>query len=104
MTGLAAAALTAGQPAWMVDLTAERGPACRPTGEGRSKGGRAPEPCRSLDFFERRARVVRVPVMDSIPIGQPMTGNMTWYDTPGYGACGEEIDPATQDLVAVSSR
>jgi hypothetical protein len=42
--------------------------------------------------------------MDSIPLGQPMSGKMTWYDTPGLGACGEEIDPATQDLVAVSSR
>lgn len=58
----------------------------------------------NLDSFERRIRLVRVPGMDSTPIGQPMTGNMTWYDTPGLGACGQWIDPATQDLVAVSSR
>lgn len=37
-----------------------------------------------------------------IPLGQPMTGNMTWYDDSGFGACGQPIDAATQDLVAVS--
>src|SRR4051794_27176279 len=54
MTGLAAAALTAGQPAWMVDLTAERGPACRPTGEGRSgrSAGGAGEAVEALPGWE----------------------------------------------------
>ncbi|MDT9687071.1 cysteine/serine endopeptidase inhibitor [Streptomyces sp. P9(2023)] len=38
-----------------------------------------------------------------IPIGQPMTGRMTHYNDRGYGACGTQIDPTTQDLVAVSA-
>ncbi|QEU91213.1 cysteine/serine endopeptidase inhibitor [Streptomyces kanamyceticus] len=36
-----------------------------------------------------------------IPIGQPMTGKMTYYNDKGYGACGTPIDASTQDLVAV---
>ena len=38
----------------------------------------------------------------SIPFSQKMTGNMTWYDDAGYGACGTRIDAARQNLVAVS--
>jgi hypothetical protein len=37
-----------------------------------------------------------------IPIGQPMTGEMTWYNDSGYGACGTQIDASSQLLVAVS--
>lgn len=35
-----------------------------------------------------------------IPIGQPVSGNATYYDDAGYGACGTQIDAATQLLVA----
>lgn len=42
--------------------------------------------------------------MATLPFNQPMTGNMTWYDTLGIGACGQQIDPATQDFVAVPSQ
>jgi len=38
----------------------------------------------------------------TIPIGQPMTGKMTYYNDIGYGACGTPIDASTQNLVAVS--
>lgn len=38
----------------------------------------------------------------SIPIGQSMTGSMTYYNDAGYGACGTTINAATEDLVAVS--
>lgn len=38
----------------------------------------------------------------AIPIGQPMTGEMTYYNDVGYGACGTPIDASTQYLVAVS--
>jgi expansin (peptidoglycan-binding protein) len=38
----------------------------------------------------------------AIPIGQQITGSMTYYNDAGYGACGTVIDAASQDLVAVS--
>ncbi|MEW2518437.1 cysteine/serine endopeptidase inhibitor [Actinacidiphila alni] len=38
----------------------------------------------------------------AIPIGQPMTGEATYYNDVGYGACGTQIDASTQYLVAVS--
>ena len=37
----------------------------------------------------------------AIPVGQPMTGSMTFYNDAGFGACGTRIDAATEDLVAV---
>ncbi|MFE0177541.1 cysteine/serine endopeptidase inhibitor [Streptomyces sp. NPDC059002] len=37
----------------------------------------------------------------AVPIGQPMTGKMTYYNDKGYGACGTPIDASAQDLVAV---
>lgn len=37
-----------------------------------------------------------------IPIGQSMSGNMTYYTDSGYGACGTYIDASTEYLVAVS--
>ncbi|MEV7783769.1 cysteine/serine endopeptidase inhibitor [Kitasatospora sp. NPDC088351] len=38
----------------------------------------------------------------AIPINQPMTGKATYYNDAGYGACGTQINAATQMLVAVS--
>ena len=38
----------------------------------------------------------------AIPIGQSMTGSMTFYNDSGFGACGTAINAATQNLVAVS--
>lgn len=38
----------------------------------------------------------------SIPFGQTMTGKATYYDDAGYGACGTQINAATENLVAVS--
>lgn len=42
------------------------------------------------------------PAAAAVPIGQPMTGEMTYYNDVGYGACGTQIDASTQYLVAVS--
>ncbi|MBC2878384.1 MULTISPECIES: cysteine/serine endopeptidase inhibitor [Streptomyces] len=41
------------------------------------------------------------PASADIPIGQTMTGKMTYYNDKGYGACGTPIDASSQDLVAV---
>lgn len=41
------------------------------------------------------------PASAGIPIGQSMTGKMTYYNDKGYGACGTPIDAGSQDLVAV---
>ncbi|MFE4970820.1 cysteine/serine endopeptidase inhibitor [Kitasatospora sp. NPDC056651] len=38
----------------------------------------------------------------AIPINTPMTGKATYYTDAGYGACGTQINAATQMLVAVS--
>ncbi|MEV6978425.1 cysteine/serine endopeptidase inhibitor [Kitasatospora sp. NPDC093806] len=38
----------------------------------------------------------------AIPINKPMTGKATYYNDAGYGACGTQINAATQMLVAVS--
>lgn len=38
-----------------------------------------------------------------IPFGQAMSGEMTYYNNIGTDACGGQIDPTTQDLVAVSA-
>jgi len=40
----------------------------------------------------------------TVPIGQPMTGKMTFYNDVGFGACGTQINAATQNLVAMSFR
>lgn len=42
------------------------------------------------------------PAAADVPIGQPMSGEMTYYNDVGYGACGTQIDASTQYLVAVS--
>jgi Ricin-type beta-trefoil lectin domain/Lytic transglycolase len=39
-----------------------------------------------------------------VPIGQPITGSMTYYDNAGLDACGASIDASAQYLVAVSHR
>ncbi|PRY41320.1 cysteine/serine endopeptidase inhibitor [Umezawaea tangerina] len=36
-----------------------------------------------------------------IPFDRPVTGNATYYDAAGFGACGTQIDARTQLLVAV---
>ncbi|MBZ4323949.1 cysteine/serine endopeptidase inhibitor [Streptomyces huiliensis] len=41
------------------------------------------------------------PASADIPIGQKMTGKMTYYNDRGYGACGTPIDASSQDLVAI---
>lgn len=33
-----------------------------------------------------------------------VSGNMTWYNDKGYGACGTPIDASSQNLVAVSKQ
>jgi len=38
----------------------------------------------------------------AIPIGEPMTGSMTYYNDAGFGACGTPVNAATEMLVAVS--
>ncbi|MER6360515.1 cysteine/serine endopeptidase inhibitor [Kitasatospora sp. NPDC001527] len=38
----------------------------------------------------------------AIPVNQPMSGKATYYNDAGYGACGTQINAATQLLVAVS--
>ncbi|WP_063836095.1 cysteine/serine endopeptidase inhibitor [Actinacidiphila yeochonensis] len=42
------------------------------------------------------------PASAAVPIGQPVTGEMTYYNDAGYGACGTPVDASTQYLVAVS--
>ncbi len=42
------------------------------------------------------------PAAAAVPIGQPMSGEMTYYNDVGYGACGTPIDASSQYLVAVS--
>lgn len=37
-----------------------------------------------------------------IPFDQPISGNATYYDNAGYGACGTWLDANTEMLVAVS--
>ncbi|MBH1937084.1 RlpA-like double-psi beta-barrel domain-containing protein [Streptomyces sp. AV19] len=41
------------------------------------------------------------PAAADVPVGQPMSGKMTYYDDRGYGACGTPIDASSQDLVAI---
>lgn len=41
------------------------------------------------------------PAAADVPIGQSMSGKMTYYTDKGYGACGTPIDATSQDLVAV---
>jgi chitodextrinase len=43
-----------------------------------------------------------LPGQSSIPFGQPMSGSMTYYNDIGTDACGGQINPTTQALVAVS--
>ncbi|MFJ9609504.1 cysteine/serine endopeptidase inhibitor [Kitasatospora sp. NPDC101176] len=38
----------------------------------------------------------------AIPINKPMSGKATYYNDAGFGACGTQINAATQMLVAVS--
>ncbi|GAA1715340.1 cysteine/serine endopeptidase inhibitor [Fodinicola feengrottensis] len=40
------------------------------------------------------------PASASIPIGQPINGISTWYNDAGYGACGTQLNAATDWLVA----
>ncbi|GAA2828766.1 hypothetical protein GCM10010441_61530 [Kitasatospora paracochleata] len=37
----------------------------------------------------------------AIPVNKPMNGTATYYDDAGFGACGTQINAATQLLVAV---
>lgn len=37
------------------------------------------------------------------PVGRPMHGPATFYDTPGVGACGKQVRPKKKALVAVPS-
>ncbi|ATE54350.1 cysteine/serine endopeptidase inhibitor [Actinosynnema pretiosum] len=39
----------------------------------------------------------------AIPIGQPVSGNTTYYTDSGYGACGTWLNASTELLVAVSA-
>jgi hypothetical protein len=43
-----------------------------------------------------------LPADSATPFGQPMSGNMTWYNDVGNGACGSAVDASSQLLVAVS--
>ncbi|MBH1937477.1 RlpA-like double-psi beta-barrel domain-containing protein [Streptomyces sp. AV19] len=43
------------------------------------------------------------PASADVPIGQPVNGKATYYNDRGYGACGTYVDPAAEDLVAVSA-
>jgi hypothetical protein len=43
-----------------------------------------------------------LPADSATPFGQPMSGNMTWYNDVGNGACGYAVDASSQLLVAVS--
>jgi expansin (peptidoglycan-binding protein) len=45
---------------------------------------------------------VSLALADNSVSTQDITGQMTYYNDSGYGACGTVIDAATQDLVAVS--
>jgi hypothetical protein len=38
-----------------------------------------------------------------VPIGQPVTGSITYYNNEGLDACGKSIDASSQHLVAVSA-
>ncbi|GAA2532036.1 hypothetical protein Ahu01nite_096220 [Winogradskya humida] len=44
------------------------------------------------------------PAAAAIPIGETQTGTTTYYNDAGYGACGTQINAATEMLVAVSYR
>uniref|UniRef100_A0A914Q8H7 RlpA-like protein double-psi beta-barrel domain-containing protein n=1 Tax=Panagrolaimus davidi TaxID=227884 RepID=A0A914Q8H7_9BILA len=43
-----------------------------------------------------------VGVVLSVPLNEPFNGHFTYYNDAGTGACGEWIDAANQNLVAVS--
>jgi hypothetical protein len=43
-----------------------------------------------------------VPASAPVPLNQPMTGEATYYNNIGTDACGGQIDPTSQDLVAIS--
>ncbi|MGW2282333.1 cysteine/serine endopeptidase inhibitor [Streptomyces sp. NPDC001770] len=45
---------------------------------------------------------VSLALADDPVSNQEMTGRMTYYNDKGYGACGDVVDAATEDLVAVS--
>ncbi|MEU1089393.1 cysteine/serine endopeptidase inhibitor [Streptomyces sp. NPDC005892] len=45
---------------------------------------------------------VSLALADDPASNQEMTGQMTYYNASGYGACGDVVDAATEDLVAVS--
>src|SRR5215471_2660444 len=49
-----------------------------------------------------RLGTVTAGAASAIPIGQSMTGSMTFYNDVGFGACGTAINAATENLVAVS--
>ena len=41
------------------------------------------------------------PAAADVPVGQPIDGTATYYNDAGYGACGTQINAATDWLVAV---
>ncbi|MET8949165.1 cysteine/serine endopeptidase inhibitor, partial [Streptomyces sp. NPDC004542] len=45
---------------------------------------------------------VSLALADSPVSGQDVSGEMTYYNDRGYGACGSVVDAASEDLVAVS--
>ncbi|HEV2376808.1 MAG TPA: cysteine/serine endopeptidase inhibitor [Streptosporangiaceae bacterium] len=69
---------------------------------------KTPATRRSLSMVLLAAAAASVALISSatastgIPIGRPMKGSMTFYNNAGFGACGTQINAATQMLVAVS--
>ncbi|MFL4910754.1 cysteine/serine endopeptidase inhibitor [Streptomyces sp. MMS24-I2-30] len=43
----------------------------------------------------------RVQDLSAVPVGDPRTGTMTWYDNAGKGACGTDINAAIEEFVAL---
>ena len=66
---------------------------------------RMPEIARALCAVAATAGALTVlgagPDAADIPIGQPISGTSTYYNDAGYGACGTQINAATDWLVAV---
>jgi chitodextrinase len=42
--------------------------------------------------------------LSAAPVGESTTGKMTWYQMVGKGACGTDINAATDELVAVPAQ
>lgn len=45
---------------------------------------------------------VSLALADNPVSAQTISGQMTYYNDSGYGACGSRVDAASEDLVAVS--